>query len=226
MKKKKPLLILFLLLIATPLVYFFWINQNSKDMTIRQQLLKAFYPALMWMTRVSGVNAKFITHASVSTPVPFASLGAQLLNGQRFDWSSLKGKKVLLVNTASDCGYTAQYAELQQLYDLHKDRLVILAFPSNDFKEQEKGDAAAISAICQVNYGVQFPVLQKTVVVPSEEQHPVYQWLTTPSQNGWNSQTPSWNFAKYLVDEEGQLLLYADPSVSPLDQRLQQLITR
>jgi glutathione peroxidase len=225
MKMKKPALVL-LMLIAALLVYFFWVNQNSKDMTIRQQLLKAFYPALMWMTRASGVNAKLITHAPESAPVPFSSLRANLLNGQSFDWTSLQGKKVLLVNTASDCGYTAQYAELQKLYELHEDRLVILAFPSNDFKEQEKGDAAAINALCQVNYGVRFPVLQKAVVVPGLQQHLVYQWLTKVAQNGWNSQAPSWNFAKYLVDEEGRLLLYADPSVSPLDQRLQQLIAR
>jgi glutathione peroxidase len=222
---KKRLLIL-LLLMAIPVVYFFWINQNSKDMTIRQQLLKAFYPALMWMTRVSGVNAKFITHAAQSAPVPFSSLQANLLNGKEFDWASLKGKKVLLVNTASDCGYTAQYAELQELYYRYRDRLVVLAFPSNDFKEQEKGDAEAINAICQVNYGVKFPVLQKSIVLPGATQHPVYQWLTKASQNGWNNQAPSWNFAKYLVDEEGRLILYADPSVSPMDTRLQELITR
>ena len=226
MKKKNPLLILLLLLLAIPLVYFFWVNQKSKDMTIRQQLLKAFYPALMWMTRASGVNAKFITHTPESAPALFSSLHASLLNGQAFDWSSLKGKKVLLVNTASDCGYTAQYAELQELYDRYKDHLVVLAFPSNDFKEQEKGDAAAINALCQVNYGVKFPVLQKSVVLPGATQHPVYQWLTKASQNGWNNQVPAWNFAKYLVDEEGRLLLYADPSVSPMDKRLQELITR
>lgn len=225
MKKKKPLIILLLLLLAIPLIYFFWMNQNSKDMTIRQQLLKAFYPALMWMTRVSGVNARFVTQSPQVAPVPFSSLLAKRLNGQEFDWLSLQGKKVLIVNTASDCGYTAQYAELQELYDRYKDRLVIVAFPSNDFKEQEKGDAAAINNLCQVNYGVRFPVLQKSVVLPGAQQHPVYQWLTKSTQNGWNNQAPSWNFSKYLVDEEGRLLLYADPSVSPLDQRLQRMIT-
>jgi glutathione peroxidase len=221
---RKVLMGSLLALIAISILYFFWINQNSKDMTLRQQLLKAFYPALMWMTRASGVNARFITQSPQAAPVPFSSLSARLLNGQEFDWSSLQGKKVLIVNTASDCGYTAQYAELQALYERYQDRLVILAFPSNEFKEQEKGDAAAINNLCQVNYGVQFPVLQKTSVLPGEQQHPVYQWLTKAAQNGWNDQVPSWNFAKYLVDEKGQLLLYADPSVSPMDKRIQQLI--
>lgn len=213
-----------LLLIVLPIVYFFWVNQNSKDMTIRQQLLKAFYPALMWMTRVSGVNARFITHAPQKATIPFSSLSARLLNGQEFDWSTLQGKKVLLVNTASDCGYTAQYAELQALYERYKDRLMILAFPSNEFKEQEKGEATAIGQLCQVNYGVRFPVLQKTNVLPGIQQDPIYQWLTKATQNGWNDQVPSWNFSKYLVDEEGRLILYADPSVSPMDERLQQII--
>lgn len=221
---KKILMGSLLVLVAIAVLYFFWMNQNSKDMTIRQQLLKAFYPALMWMTRVSGVNARFITHAPQVAPVPFSSLSASLLNGQEFDWSTLQGKKVLVVNTASDCGYTAQYAELQELYARYQDRLVIVAFPSNEFKEQEKGDAAAIQNLCQVNYGVKFPVLQKTNVLPGASQHPVYQWLTKANQNGWNDQVPSWNFAKYLVDEKGQLLLYADPSVSPMDKRLQQMI--
>ena len=224
MRKRNWLLTILAGIIILLTSYFFWTNRNNKDMTIRQQLLKTFYPALMWLTRLSGVNARLITHAAVTPSVSFYSLQAQLLNSKEFDWSSLKGKKVLLVNTASDCGYTAQYAELQQLYEKFSDRLVILGFPSNEFKEQEKGSASSISSFCSVNYGVQFPILQKAVVLRGPLQHPVYQWLTSASQNGWNDQPPSWNFAKYLVDEEGRLILYADPSISPMDARIQQLI--
>jgi glutathione peroxidase len=140
--------------------------------------------------------------------------------GTPIDWNLLQGKKVLLVNTASDCGYTAQYKELQQLQDRFADRLVIIGFPANDFKEQEKGDNASIADFCQRNYGVRFQLAQKTSVVSGPLQHPVYRWLTDSSQNGWNTKAPSWNFSKYLVDEEGRLTHYFDPSVSPLSEAL------
>ena len=206
------------------LVYFFVANQNNKEMTFRQKLLKTVYPAFMWVTRITGVNARFVTQTPVAASVSFDLLAALQINGQPFDWKSLSGKKVLLVNTASDCGYTAQYAELQQLYERNAGKLVILGFPSNEFKEQEKGSESSINSFCQVNYGVTFPMMQKVSVLPGAQQHPVYQWLTTAAQNGWNNQAPSWNFSKYLVNEKGQLILYADPSVSPLDARLQALI--
>jgi glutathione peroxidase len=126
----------------------------------------------------------------------------------------------LIVNTASDCGYTAQYAELQSLYTQFGDRLIILGFPCNQFKEQEKGNEQDIASFCQVNYGVTFPLFQKADVKKGINQHPVYQWLTDPAKNGWNKQEPVWNFSKYLIDEEGRLTHYMDPSVSPLDPRL------
>jgi len=131
-----------------------------------------------------------------------------------------KVKKVLIVNTASDCGYTAQYAELQSLYTQFGDRLIILGFPCNQFKEQEKGSDQDIASFCQVNYGVTFPLFQKSDVKKGLNQHPVYQWLTDSAKNGWNTQEPVWNFSKYLLDEEGRLTHYIDPSVSPLDPRL------
>ena len=193
-------------------------------MTIRQQLLKTIYPVLMWFTRAGGVNARLVTHAPVSPPVSFETLRAVLSNGQSLDWETLQGKKVLIVNTASDCGYTAQYADLQQLQERYPDKLIVLGFPSNDFNQQEKGTDTAIHQFCQRNYGVTFPLMQKSSVLPGAQQHPVYQWLTKAAQNGWNDLSPSWNFSKYLIDEEGRLLLYADPSVSPLDSRLLQLI--
>lgn len=223
-RKKRMILIVLGGLLLLP-AYFFWSNQNSKEMTFRQQLLKAFYPAFMWVTKLTGVNARFITHGPIVAPVSFDSLKAMQINGQSFDWSSLRGKKVLIVNTASDCGYTAQYAELQQLYERYGNQLIVLGFPSNEFKEQESGSAESISHFCQRNYGVTFPVMQKSSVSPGAQQHPVYQWLTKASANGWNDQAPSWNFSKYLIDQEGRLILYADPSVSPLDSRLLQLIT-
>jgi glutathione peroxidase len=132
-------------------------------------------------------------------------------------FSNLRDKKILLVNTASNCGYTNQYSELQQLYQEHKASLIVLAFPSNDFKEQEKGSDEAIARFCQVNFGVSFPLAKKSIVKKGTGQNKVFEWLTHKNLNGWNEKEPTWNFSKYLVNEEGILTHYFDPAVSPLD---------
>ena len=132
----------------------------------------------------------------------------------------MKGKKVLLVNTASNCGYTSQYSELQELYEKYKGKLEIIGFPANDFKEQEKGSDEEIAQFCKVNFGVSFPLMKKSVVIKSTDQNPVFKWLSDSTQNGWNQKEPSWNFSKYLVDEKGVLTNYFDPSVSPLSEEV------
>jgi len=154
--------------------------------------------------------------AHVWPPQSFYNLNVLLNNGQLCNLYSLKHKKILLVNTASDCGYTAQYRELQQLYQQQKDRLCIIAFPANDFGRQEKSSNEAIAAFCTHNYSVTFPLAIKSVVVKNEQQHPVFQWLSHAHLNGWNNQAPEWNFSKYLIDEQGVLLYYFGPAVSPL----------
>jgi glutathione peroxidase len=97
---------------------------------------------------------------------------------------------------------------------------MVLGFPSNDFKQQEKGTDAEIAEFCRQNFGVTFPLMQKSVVIKSENQNPVFQWLTDSSKNGWNDKQPSWNFSKYLVDENGALINFFGPSVSPLSSNL------
>ena len=121
----------------------------------------------------------------------------------------------MLVNTASNCGYTAQYKELEELYEKYKNQLVIIGFPANDFKEQEKGSDEEIAQFCRVNYGISFPLSKKSVVIKSPEQNPVFRWLTDKSRNGWNDKPPTWNFSKYLVNEEGTLTHYFDPAIPP-----------
>lgn len=217
MRKLKRLLIVLLLLITIFVVYVEIANRNTKNMTYRQKVLKAVYPAFMWFTKLTGTNTKKLKNDTNKVPeVPFFDLSAIQNDGTEFKFSGLKGKKVLLVNSASDCGYTGQYEQLQQLYEQYKEKLVILAFPANDFKEQEKGSDEEIASFCKVNYGVTFPVMKKSVVIKSANQNPVYQWLTDAAKNGWCSQQPSWNFSKYLVDEVGVLINYFAPSVSPL----------
>ena len=148
------------------------------------------------------------------------NLEAVLNNQQLLKFEALKGKKVLLVNTASNCGYTPQYAELQKLHQQYKNKLMIIGFPANDFKEQEKGSDDEIARFCQVNYGVDFPIAKKSTVVASAYQNPVFKWLTHKDLNGWNDQQPVWNFSKYLINEKGQLTHVFKPSVSPLSKEV------
>jgi glutathione peroxidase len=186
-------------------------------MTIKQKLLKAIYPAFTAFSRLFGRNNKIINNQKTVRPLQsFYKLSVTLNDGSRLSMKTLRGKKIMLVNTASNCGYTGQYAELQKLFKQHQEKLIIIAFPANDFKEQEQNTDEAIESFCVNNFGISFPIAAKTVVVRSPKQNPVYQWLTDSSKNGWNKQQPSWNFAKYLVNEEGVLTSYFDPAISPL----------
>lgn len=187
-------------------------------MNLKQKILKRLYPLIMRLGSSTDGKGKIIQNEKKANPkVPFHSLKTTQNNGQELDFSKYKGKKVLLVNTASNCGFTGQFEELQQLHEKLEDKIAIIGFPANDFKEQEKGSDKQISEFCKLNYGVTFPLSQKSSVVKGENQNPIYQWLTDPKQNGWNKHQPDWNFSKYLIDEEGTLTHYFGPAVSPLD---------
>lgn len=227
MKKLKRFIIVLLVLLAAFAVYVEIVNRNSKNMTYRQKILKAAYPAIMWLNKLTGSKSKKMENTQVKPPVTsFYDLKAKLSDGSELSFSTLKGKKVLLVNTASDCGYTNQYDDLQRLYNDNSSKLVVIAFPANDFKEQEKGTDADIAAFCKKNYGISFPLAQKSVVVQSAEQNPVFQWLTDSTKNGWCNQFPTWNFSKYLVNEEGVLTNYFDPGVSPANTEIRTAIRK
>jgi len=140
------------------------------------------------------------------------------LDNEDFDFSTLKGKKIMIVNTASKCGLTPQYKDLQNLYDTYKkDNLVIIGFPANNFAEQEPGTNAEIAEFCQLNYGVTFPMMAK-ISVKGDDMHPVYQFLTQKAKNGLEDSEVSWNFQKYLIDEEGHLEKVISPKILPTDQ--------
>jgi len=218
--KLKKLILVLLLLVVSFTAYVAIINRNSKNMTMRQKILKAIYPVLTLLGKVRGKNKEELSNDTVKPVVPFYTLKGTLNNGKEFNFDSLKGKKILLVNTASDCGYTPQYAELQKLYDEHKDKLVIIGFPANDFKEQEKGNDSEIAEFCKVNYGITFPLMTKSTVVKGNNQNEIFKWLSDENKNGWNSQQPTWNFSKYLVDENGVLTKYFAPSLSPLSKEV------
>ena len=160
----------------------------------------------------------------VKPATSFYSLHVTLNGGESLNLESLKGKKILIVNTASDCGYTSQYEDLQSLYNTHIDRLAIIAFPANDFKEQEKGDDKTIAEFCRVNFGISFPLAAKSTVVKGPNQHEVFRWLTDNNRNGWNDQEPTWNFCKYLIDEEGVLQQFFGPAISPISKQIKQAV--
>lgn len=225
-RRLKIVLAIVTLLLVASWGYVEWVNRNTEHMTGRQKLLKAVYPLFIWWTNKKGVGTKKLTATNAVPALPFYSLKDTLINGAPFDFALLKGKKVLLVNTASDCGYTGQYDDLQKLSERYKDKLVVIGFPANDFKEQEKGSNSDIAEFCRVNFGVSFPLMQKSTVVRKEGQNPVFQWLTDPAKNGWNSQQPSWNFSKYLVDENGILLHYFGPSVEPLGKEITDVLNQ
>ena len=224
-KLKRYSLVLLLLLLAFA-GYVEIANRNSIKMTYRQKILKAVYPALMWWTKITGKNTKTATNEKAAPLVSFYNLKSTLNNGQELNFSQLKGKKVLIVNTASDCGYTNQYDDLQKLNEQYKDKLVILGFPANDFKEQEKGSDEEIAQFCKLNFGVTFPLMKKSIVIKNEQQNPIFQWLTDSTRNGWNQKAPSWNFSKYLINEDGALTNYFDPSVSPLSEEVKKSIEK
>lgn len=151
------------------------------------------------------------------------SFSVKGLNGDMIDFAEFKGKKILVVNTASKCGLTPQYEGLERLYKRFRDKLVIIGFPSNDFLHQEPGKNEEIAAFCQRNYGVTFPMGAK-VDVKGKQQAPIYQWLTNKSLNGVESSSVLWNFQKYLLDENGKLLRHFSPKTDPEDMEILKLL--
>lgn len=142
------------------------------------------------------------------------------IDGNEFDLASLKGKKVMIVNTASKCGLTPQYEELEKLYETYKDQnFVIVGFPSNDFMSQEPGSNSEIKEFCSKNYGVSFPMMGK-IEVKGKDKHPLYQFLTEKKLNGYSDNSVKWNFQKYLINEEGKLEQVIPPGTKPLSEEI------
>lgn len=147
------------------------------------------------------------------------------LEGAELDLSVFKGKKILIVNTASECGFTPQYEDLQKLQDLYKEELVVIGTPCNQFGGQEPGDASTIKAFCQKNFGVTFPLTEK-LEVKGENQHPLFKWLTQKSVNGVLDSEVKWNFCKYLINENGELLGFFPSTTSPLSSDITRFLKK
>jgi glutathione peroxidase len=142
------------------------------------------------------------------------------LDGKEIDFAQFKGKNLLIVNTASKCGFTYQYEDLEKLHDLYGDKVTVLGFPANNFLWQEPGNSEEIASFCQRNYGVSFQMFDK-ISVRGSDKSPLYKWLTAKS-----GKSPSWNFCKYIVDKAGNVVGFFPPQVKPLDKEIVELVTK
>lgn len=167
-----------------------------------------------------------ISNTQSMTKETIYSFKVKDLSGNEFDFASLKGKKILIVNTASKCGLTPQYKDLEAIYEKYKEKnFVIIGFPANNFASQEPGTSKEISEFCQLNYGVTFPMMEK-VSVKGDDMCEVYQFLTQKSKNGLQDSEVEWNFQKYLINEKGELEKVIAPRVLPTDASIVDWITK
>ena len=194
-------------------------------MTSRQKILRLVYPLVIFRDKLKGTNKKILQNKNNVLPLTsLYTIPFELNDGNIETLSSYQGQKILIVNTASDCGYTKKYEGLEKLYEANRDTLVIIGFPSNNFGEQEKGSDEEIAQFCKINYGVTFPLAKKSVVIKEQEQNKIFEWLSTKEKNGWLNQMPSWNFCKYLINEQGVLTHFFEPAIEPLHPEIAEAI--
>lgn len=218
----KSILIGILIIVSGVIVYIAIPKKTNQQMNIKQRFLKAAYPMVMKLSKKNH-----LTNIKNEKPTTdFFDFKIMLNDGTELALDSFKGKKIMVVNTASDCGFTGQYDQLEKLYQKHKDRLIIIGFPSNEFGNQEKGSDASISSFCKINYGVQFPIAIKGEVLKCDTQQDIYKWLTDNSKNGWNNQAPTWNFCKYLINEQGVLVDFFNSGIDPLGSEVEEALGR
>jgi glutathione peroxidase len=178
------------------------------------------------MKKIGFIFSMVLAVTAVFAQQSFYDFKVKDIDGKEFDLASLKGKKVLVVNTASKCGLTPQYEQLQEVYEKHGgDNFTIIGFPANNFMKQEPGTNEEIAEFCQKNYGVTFQMMEK-ISVKGDDMHPLYQWLTQKSKNGVMDSEVGWNFQKYLIDEKGNLVKMVEPKVKPNDEQILGWITK
>lgn len=175
----------------------------------------ALLAIIVFMSIRSASQKKIMTKLVETTSKDIYTLSYKSIDGKEISLSEYKGKYILFVNVASKCGYTKQYEGLEALYQRHKDKLVIIGFPCNQFLGQEPGSEEEIAEFCSKNYGVTFPLSSK-IAVKGKDQHPIYTWLTSKELNGVEDNKISWNFNKILVSPEGKYIAYFDSKIEPL----------
>lgn len=180
---------------------------------------------LVYLNMLLGFSPKDTESPGGNVPGSIYDFKVEALDGSTIDFAKFKGKKILIVNTASECGYTPQYEGLEALYKKHGGKLVIVGFPSNDFGKQEPGTNAEIASFCQKNYGVTFPMAAK-IKVKGNEKAAIYQWLTDEQYNKHESTEVKWNFQKYLINEKGELVAMYPSKVKPDSDELAEAIAK
>ena len=170
-------------------------------------------------TNTQIMNTESTTTANQIAAKSIYEFKVEALDGSTIDFSKFKGKKILVVNTASQCGYTPQYEGLEKLYETYKDKLVIVGFPANNFGGQEPGSNTEIGEFCKKNYGVTFPMAAK-ISVKGDDRAPIYKWLCSKAENGVLDAEIGWNFGKFLLDENGKLIAYFPSKVTPMSEEL------
>ena len=182
--------------------------------------LLLFLAISLWSCQNQAQKKEITTIATSMTKETIYQFKVQDLSGDEFDFATLKGKRIIIVNTASECGLTPQYEQLQAVYNQYKDQnLVIVGFPANNFGSQEPGSNAQIASFCQKNYGVTFPMMAK-ISVKGNDMHPIYQFLTQKAKNGLEDSSVQWNFQKYLINSNGELEKVIAPSTLPTDAEI------
>lgn len=180
----------------------------------------SFTPAILSVVAILISSSFSIDHQIKNKKMSIHEFKVESISGESYDFSNLKGKKIMIVNTASKCGLTPQYEQLEALYQKYKnDNFVIVGFPSNDFMGQEPGSNEDIVAFCKKNYGVTFPLMSK-VKVKGKGMCDVYSFLTNKSKNGLEDNKVQWNFQKYLLDENGYLVKVISPRITPDDSQI------
>ena len=184
---------------------------------------KLLYSATMLISSIFG------THNIISRPQQYPAnnintksiydFTLRTIDEKELSLSRYRGKKMLIVNTASECGYTPQYEDLQKLHEQYGSKVEVLGFPANNFGAQEPGSNSEIVNFCKTNYGITFQMFEKISEIGAD-QHPLYKWLSTKEENGWNDQAPKWNFCKYLIDEKGALIKFYPSKVKPLSEEI------
>jgi glutathione peroxidase len=180
---------------------------------------------LVYLNMLFGFSPETTEAPAGDVPSSIYDFKVEALDGSTIDFSKFKGKKILIVNTASQCGYTPQYEGLEALYKKHKGNLVIVGFPSNNFGKQEPGTNAEIASFCKKNYGVTFPMAAK-IEVKGNNKAPIYRWLTDKQYNNYESSDVKWNFQKYLINEKGELVGMFPSKVKPDSEELSAAIAK
>ncbi len=183
--------------------------------------LYQIFLSFLCLLQIAGCNAKKTValtrpNSANKNSESIYDMTLTTIDGKPLKLDEFKGKKLVILNVASKCGYTDQYADWQKYYSENSDKVTVLGFPCNQFLWQESGDNDKIAQFCKLKYDVTFPMFEKTDV-KGKEQNAIYKWLTDANKNGWNSKTPTWNFCKYIVDENGQLMAFYSSNVLPGD---------